>query len=291
MMYYASKGHGLQPYFGYPTTVAWLSSQLLTCAMREGLKLCLHRGYIHAVLHLYNFLRQAAPRALRKEIPVLELLQQVFIQEVFRGELPTNDFYASLRTAWGGTTVAGRMSLDDRETGIGFREPWDIEPEVKPEALSDVYTLLVRGSNIGAAQEMVSRHRVRMTGELSNNRMTKARRKVERMETPQLLAEAKAAAAGELREPTSFVSINGFTVHALLVDALLAVGDAAPGDAPRTPRRASSWVDSVFAHISIWEQRFGNSKLGNIPPIRRAAEALEGKLGNVMIEEIRWVIP
>lgn len=193
--------------------------------------------------------------------------------------------------SWRGGTVAGRISLDDRETGTGFREPWDIEPQIKPEALSDINALLTRDCKLDAVQEMVTRHRVCITGELTNNRIQKARLKVAKLRHQQLFAEAKTAAVGELQEPDSFININCFTVHALLVDALLAVGDTIDGDGPRTPRRASSWVDSIFAHMLRWKQRFGEDKLADVPPIRHAAEALDQKLGNMRVEDIRWSAP
>ncbi|KAK4225633.1 hypothetical protein QBC38DRAFT_254365 [Podospora fimiseda] len=161
--------------------------------MREGLKLCLHRGYVHVVLHIYNFIRQTSPRLLCNPIPVLEFLQQVFLDHVFSGRLPQDDFYQTFRAFLGGTIVAGRMSLGDRKTRMRFREPWHIEPEIKPQGLSDIYTMLAGGSTLESTQDMVT-HRVRGTGDISHNRIQKSRQKVERLGPGDLLREAKNAA-------------------------------------------------------------------------------------------------
>ncbi|KAK4232108.1 hypothetical protein QBC38DRAFT_450592 [Podospora fimiseda] len=123
------------------------------------------------------------------------------------------------------TIVAGRMSLDDRETGMGFREPWNIEPEIKPQTLSDIYTMLAGGSTLESTQDMVACHRVRITGEMSHSRIQKSRQKVDRLQPKDLFLRAKNAAERELRQARSFIRINSFAIHELLCNALMEIGD------------------------------------------------------------------
>lgn len=100
---------GLQVYtseqrFGLYYQAPWTSGchmvEILHLAICEGLHLCCGSGYVCALLHLYNALRQLDPQMAR--IKLLDQLCQVFSDALFLGTLPTENFSSHFRRAMGG---------------------------------------------------------------------------------------------------------------------------------------------------------------------------------------------
>lgn len=74
---------------------------ILYMAMDSGLAVCRSRDILAQVLHVYNFVRQVAPKTTRP-IAFLEQLCDLFINEVFLGERPKSRFNTILFRVMGG---------------------------------------------------------------------------------------------------------------------------------------------------------------------------------------------
>ncbi|KAG5744636.1 hypothetical protein H9Q72_011899 [Fusarium xylarioides] len=86
-------------YHQAPWTAGCHMVEILTVAMFEGLHLCCNTGYLCALLHLYNTLRRIDSNFRR--IKLLEQLCEIFLDKLFFGAFPTENFSSCFRRAMG----------------------------------------------------------------------------------------------------------------------------------------------------------------------------------------------
>lgn len=87
-------------YYQSPWTAGYHMSEILHHAIDAGLRLCNSEGFVGAVLHIYNALRQL--KAI-DAVPLLEDLCKLFLRQIFLGSLPVANFSSHFRRFLGGT--------------------------------------------------------------------------------------------------------------------------------------------------------------------------------------------
>ncbi|GFF24349.1 hypothetical protein IFM46972_01006 [Aspergillus udagawae] len=100
-------------YYQSPWVAGCHMVEILDFAFFHGVSLCCELGYVCAVLHLYNALRHLDPPIYK--ITLLEQLCQLFLQPLFLGTLPKENFSSHFRRAMGqGLDREKTASLDGR---------------------------------------------------------------------------------------------------------------------------------------------------------------------------------
>jgi hypothetical protein len=110
-----------------PWTAGCHIVEILSVAMFEGLHLCCDTGYLCALLHLYNALRKIDSNF--RQIKLLDQLCEIFLDKLFLGVFPTENFSSHFRRAMGGplnweTNVkrSNQMELSKPIPGISMRK-------------------------------------------------------------------------------------------------------------------------------------------------------------------------
>ena len=110
-------------YYQAPWTAGCHMIQIITTAMFEGQHLCHGTGYLCALLHLYNALRNTDPSF--RQINLLNQLCEIWRDKLFLGALPNKNFSSSFRSAMGGRLTkkksTNRMELSKPTPGCSTR--------------------------------------------------------------------------------------------------------------------------------------------------------------------------
>ena len=103
-------------YYQAPWTAGCHIVQIITTAMFEGLHLCHDTGYLCALLHLYNALRNIDPNF--RQINLLNQLCEIWRDKLFLGTLPNKNFSSSFRRAMG-----SRLTKKTNTNWMGLSKP------------------------------------------------------------------------------------------------------------------------------------------------------------------------
>lgn len=125
-------------YYQSPWTAGSHMVEILTTATWEGLQLCRETGYLCAVLHLYNAVRQLDPDF--AEVTLLEKLQEMFFRQYFLGSLPTENFSSQYRRAMGSGIDKSKARMLGNLPVLNTADPANAKPIAASE-LSLFYAL------------------------------------------------------------------------------------------------------------------------------------------------------
>jgi hypothetical protein len=125
------EGYTRETHFDLYSQAPWTAGchivEILTVAMFEGLHLCCDTGYLCALLHLYNGLRRIDSNF--RQITLLDQLCEIFLDKLFLGVFPTENFSSHFRRAMGGTLHRkanvkrnSQMELSKPIPGISMRK-------------------------------------------------------------------------------------------------------------------------------------------------------------------------
>ncbi|GIK06292.1 hypothetical protein Aspvir_001939 [Aspergillus viridinutans] len=103
-------------YYQSPWVAGCHMVEILDVAFLYGVSLCCELGYVCAVLHLYNALRHLDPPI--HKITLLEQLCQLFLQPLFLGTLPKENFSSHFRRAMG--QGREKTATSDRRSGLSM---------------------------------------------------------------------------------------------------------------------------------------------------------------------------
>jgi len=124
-------------YYQAPWTAGCHIVEILDVAFSDGLRLCCELGYVCAVLHLYNALRQLDPPI--NKILLLEQLCQVLLDPLFIGALPKENFSSHFRRAMG-QRIKKKGDSNKEASGLSRATATSTRP-VTPSKLSVFYEL------------------------------------------------------------------------------------------------------------------------------------------------------
>ncbi|GIJ90124.1 hypothetical protein Asppvi_009074 [Aspergillus pseudoviridinutans] len=109
---------GFDLYYQSPWVAGCHMVEILDSAFFDGVSLCCDLGYVCAVLHLYNALRLLDPPI--HKITLLEQLCQLFLQPLFLGTLPKENFCSHFRRARGQGRDREKTASSDRRSGLSM---------------------------------------------------------------------------------------------------------------------------------------------------------------------------
>lgn len=107
--------------------------EILTAATKRALALCSVTGYLSAVLHLYNAMRELDPAFTK--IGLFEALCELFTHHLFRGSLSMNNFSFNLRRTMGSDVALSGSDLSLGNSKLNPADPARAKP-ISPNSLS-----------------------------------------------------------------------------------------------------------------------------------------------------------
>jgi hypothetical protein len=125
-------------YYQSPWVAGCHMVEILDIAFFKGLLLCCELGYVCAVLHLYNALRHLDPPI--RKIGLLEQLCQLFLQPLFLGTVPKENFSSHFRRAMRRSLNRENASSTDRRSGLSEASTVS-KRDIDRESMSLFYTL------------------------------------------------------------------------------------------------------------------------------------------------------
>ena len=198
--------------------------EILHHSIDAGLRLCNSEGYVGAVLHIYNALRQL--RSI-DAVPLLDDLCEVFKREIFLGSPPTANFSSNFRRFLGGTVQleASPTSVDARQgrrtIGLPASLPTaqDYVKRFMPSEMSLFYEL--HNQRFRTTMDFWSRlYTGKPASALSKPQRDEIIEDVGALAFPESLAKMKSVVLGEFTGNVPVASIKYHAIFALCLQVL-----------------------------------------------------------------------
>jgi hypothetical protein len=285
-------------YYQSPWVAGSHMAESLHCAMDMGLRLCNNEGFVAAVLHIYNAIRQLC---LIDKISILEDLCELFKEAVFLGHLPTTNFSSHFRRSLGGTletvSVSSPLHSRQRKTTIGLPKTMpssgDKIRRFLPTELSLFYKL--HSDSYQPTLDFWSRvYANKPAAKLSKNEVDEVLATVHHRPFNIVLQKLKEVGLKDFKGPLPAARINYYTVCELSMSAItematstLKLNEQSTGSAG--PLFGFKFVETLLAEVVRHQQdAFLSKKLPHMVSITIARQSLLHIWGDKSLSDLFW---